>query len=80
VWPLGVIAAWFVIAAALAGQAGQLGSVVESGATSYLPPAYTEAPMIQPPPGQWQSVSGTTTGDQWLPRRRICGLRKRIGR
>jgi hypothetical protein len=38
VWPLGVIAAWFVIAAALAGQAGQLGSVVESSATSYLPP------------------------------------------
>ncbi|GAA1428065.1 MMPL family transporter [Microlunatus lacustris] len=36
-WPVVVLLAWFALGGALAAQAGNLGTVVESGATSYLP-------------------------------------------
>ena len=36
-WPVAVLVAWFALGGALSAQAGNLGSVVESGATSYLP-------------------------------------------
>ncbi len=74
-WPVGTLVAWIVVAIALAGQAGNLGSVVESGATAYLP-AGSESKQVMdltaaygdetalPATVVWTRGSGLTAADR----------------
>lgn len=74
-WPILVTVAWLAVAGALGAQAGQLGTVVESGATAYLP-ASSDAKKVLDQTGAygdevalpaivvWTRDGGLTAADQ----------------